>query len=134
MTGLIWFVHVVHYPTLYRPSDAAGWYGREHISRTVRVVAPVMTLEAITAVLLFPLRPAYVPNSSVWLGLALLAAIWLMSFLILLPRHFVLARGFDPSASRTLMKVNAARTALWTARSVLVLWMLVGGLSATLTR
>jgi len=134
MTGLIWFVHIVHYPTLYTPTSGAGRYAREHISRTVRVVAPVMTVEAVTALLLLPLRPAYVPAWSVWLGLGLLAAIWLMSFLILLPRHFVLARGFHPSASRTVMNVNAVRTVFWTARAGLVLWMLAGGVSPSLIR
>jgi len=132
MTGLVWFVHVVHYALYARvgPGAFANYQG-EHISRTVRVVAPVMILEVVSAMLLLIMRPSYVPEWSVWLGLALLAVIWLTSFLILLPQHFVLARGFEPSACRKMMTANGLRTALWTARSVLVLWMLVGGVAAT---
>jgi hypothetical protein len=133
MTGLIWFVHVVHY-ALYPRIGPTAWYERDHVSRTACVVAPVMTLEAITAVLLFPLRPAYVPEWSVWLGIALLAVIWLLSFLILVPQHFALVRSTEASEIHIVMKVNAIRTALWTARSVLVLWMLAGGVSASITR
>jgi len=133
MTGLIWFVHVVHY-ALYSRIGAAAWYERAHVSRTAFVVAPVMIVEAITAILLLPLRPAYVPEWSVWLGLGLLAVIWLLSFLILVPQHFLLAGSTDPKEIHIVMRVNALRTALWTARSVLVLWMLAGGLSAPITR
>jgi len=80
------------------------------------------------------LRPVFVPEWSIWVGLVLLAAIWLMSFLILVPQHFVLLRSLDPSKIHVVMKVRAVRSALWTARSVLLLWMVAGGISATATR
>ena len=53
MTGLIWFVQVVHYPLLARVGAASFVeYERAHVRRTTWVVAPAMLVEAATAIVL----------------------------------------------------------------------------------
>ncbi len=59
MTGLIWFVQIVHYP-LFSSVGADGFvaYEAAHTARTTWVVGPPMLLEAGTAALFVWLRPA----------------------------------------------------------------------------
>jgi hypothetical protein len=53
MTGLIWFVQIVHYP-LMSSVGRAEWveYERRHLRRTTAVVAPAMLIELGCALLL----------------------------------------------------------------------------------
>ncbi len=124
LTGLIWFVQIVHYPLLGlvgRSEHLA--YHAAHVRRTGRVVAPLMLAEAASATAL-ALRPGEVPVGAAWTGLALVAILWASTFLVQVPCHERLARGFDEAAWRRLVRTNWLRTAAWTARSGLVTWML----------
>lgn len=122
MTGLIWFVQVVHYP-LFRSVGAPGYaaYQAEHMRLTTLVVGPLMLLEAATALWLVLDRPASLPPLQAWAGLGLLAVAWLATALLSVPRHEALRRGFDPAAHASLVATNWVRTAAWTARSLLLL-------------
>lgn len=122
MTGLIWFVQVVHYP-LFRSVGAPGYaaYQAEHMRLTTLVVGPLMLLEAATALWLVLDRPASLPPLQAWAGLGLLAVAWLATALLSVPRHEALRRGFDASAHASLVATNWVRTAAWTARSLLLL-------------
>lgn len=115
MTGLIWFVQVVHYPLMGRVG-AAGFseYERAHTRRTSWVVGPPMLVEAGTALLLLDRgTPAIV-------GLALLGGIWLSTAALQVPMHRRLADGFDAAAHRRLVATNWLRTIGWSLRSILV--------------
>lgn len=124
MAGLIWFVQVVHYPLLAQvgPAEAAA-YEREHTRRTAWVVAPPMMLEFATGVLLIWVRPAGVSNLQVGIGLGLLAVVWLSTQFLQVPCHNQLSRAFDPATHRRLVATNWIRTACWSLRGLLVLWM-----------
>jgi hypothetical protein len=125
MTGLIWFVQVVHYPLF---AAAAGprfdAYARRHAQRTTWVVGPPMLAELATAVLLVWLRPAAVPAWQPWAGLALLAVVWASTAFVQVPCHAALAAGFDGRAHRRLTASNWVRTTAWSLRSIGVLWTL----------
>lgn len=125
MTGLIWFVQVVHYPlfALVGP-DRFSTYERVHAARTTWVVAPCMLVELGTAVLLAARGAGRVPDWMPLAGLALLAVIWASTVLLQVPRHDVLAQGFEAGAHQALVTSNWIRTIGWTARSGLVIWML----------
>ncbi len=126
MTGVIWFVQVVHYPLLARAGEEGfAALAAEHARRTGWVVGPPMAVEGATAVaLLAPgLRPDGVPAGAAWAGAALVAALWLTTWRMQVPRHRELARGWDPVAHRALVRGNWVRTALWSARAGLVLGM-----------
>jgi len=122
MTGVIWFVQIVHYP-LFGAVGADGFaaYEQAHSARTTWVVLPPMLVEALTALLLVLHPDPAVPRGVAWAGLALVALIWLSTFFWQVPRHALLAGGFDPAAHRFLVLSNWARTAAWTARAVLLL-------------
>lgn len=124
MTGLIWFVQIVHYPLLGAIGDSEfPSYEQRHMSLTTWVVAPPMLVEAATAVLLFWFRPAGVSIWFVWAGIILLAGIWLSTAFLQVPCHETLAKGFDADVHRRLVFTNWIRTVAWSLRGLLVLWM-----------
>ncbi len=122
MTGLIWFVQVVHYPLFRRlgATDAAA-YAREHARRTGWVVGPVMLLELGLALTL-----ATRGGPAAWLALALLGVIWASTAGIQVPLHRRLAVDPDPVAIERLVRTNWIRTGAWTLRSPLALAMAAG--------
>ncbi|MDH3255044.1 MAG: hypothetical protein OEM62_08645 [Acidobacteriota bacterium] len=124
MTGLIWFVQIVHYP-LFRFAAGEGFPGfaTSHQHRTAFVVLPLMVTELATALLLAVAGGAGSKGLAAW-GLALLAAIWLSTALVQVPLHRRLAQGFDGHAAGVLVKSNWLRTAAWSAKSVIALGML----------
>jgi hypothetical protein len=124
MTGLIWFVQVVHYPLL----GATGFaefpaYEKRHMALTTWVVGPPMLVEGATAVLLFWFRPPGVTTGQLWAGLLLGAVVWLSTAFLQVPCHEALAGGFDPAVHQRLVWTNWVRTAAWSLRGLLVLWM-----------
>ena len=120
MTGLIWFVQIVHYPLFACYRDEA--FSR-HAQRTAYVVGFPMLIEAFTAFLLLIYRPT---NPLFWAGALLVGLIWLSTNFLQIPRHAQLESGFDPSAHRSLVKSNWLRTGAWTARSALMVWAISG--------
>lgn len=123
MAGVIWFVQVVHYPLMARVGPD-GWcdYERRHMRRTTWVVAPVMLIEAATAVLILLASPrAALP----WAGVGLLIAVWVSTFAVQVPLHARLERGFDVAIHRRLVRSNWLRTLAWTARGAVAALMLM---------
>lgn len=124
MVGLVWFVQRVHYPLLARVG--AGQfraYEAAHLARTGPVVGPAMLLELGAVIGGVVWRPSGIPEAAPWLGVGLLGAIWLSTFLLQAPRHRQLAAGFDAASHRRLVAGNWIRTAAWSLRGLLVLWM-----------
>jgi hypothetical protein len=124
MTGLIWFVQVVHYP-LFNKVGTAGFaaYEEAHTRLTGWVVGPPMLIELFAAGILAAHPPDGTPGWQVWLGLGLVGVIWLSTVALQIPQHNVLGGGFDPNAHRLLVSTNWARTIAWSLRSLLALWM-----------
>jgi len=129
MFGLIWFVQVVHYP-LFGNVGTSGYttYQAEHQRRTTFVVLPLMLVEIVTSVVIAwkvvtagDSRPLDVAVALV--GVTLVGIIWATTFLVSVPRHNVLARGYDARAHATLVATNWIRTASWTLRCGVALWM-----------
>lgn len=114
MTGVIWFVQVVHYPLFGRVGEAGfAAYEREHARRTGWVVGPAMVLELLLALAL-----AARGGGWAWVGLALLGVIWASTAFVQVPLHRHLAAGPDRVAQRRLVLTNWVRTAAWTLRAV----------------
>src|SRR5206468_3820837 len=78
---------------------------------------------AASALLLVWFRPAGMPDWQVEVGLALLVGVWVSTAFVQVPCHEVLARGFDPAVHRRLVRSNGIRTAGWSLRGLLALWM-----------
>lgn len=126
MTGLIWFVQLVHYPLMGNVGRADYTdYQRQHERRTTRAVAPAMLIELITAAWLVVAVPDGTAPWLTQLGLALVILIWLSTALLQVPCHKKLGRGFDPATHRKLVATNWLRTALWSVRGVIALVLLM---------
>ena len=131
MTGIIWFVQIVHYPLFARVGGSGfAAYEAEHATRTGWVVGPLMCIELATAALfLFArFRPGSVSTASAWAGMVLILLIWMSTAFIQVPLHNKLSSGADAAVIARLVGTNWIRTIAWTFRSVLVLTWLAGSL------
>lgn len=123
MTGIIWFVQIVHYPLFLKvPLEGFVSYEQSHTVRTGLVVAPLMLLEMGTAIglvglSLFSGEKTSVGLSPLHLGaLGCLLLIWASTFLIQVPLHQLLEQRADPKAMELLVSTNWIRTILWSIR------------------
>jgi hypothetical protein len=125
MTGLIWFVQVVHYPLFnHVGSENFTTYAARHSNLTTLVVLVPMVVELVTAFALLWQRPEGIALWQLGVGLLLVGMIWLSTALLQVPQHSVLGQGFNDAAFGTLVSSNWLRTLAWTLRSVLVLYWL----------
>ncbi len=124
MVGVIWTVQVVHYP-LFAGVGEGTWaaYEAEHQRRITLVVGPTMVLELVTAVWLVLARPEAVPAWAAVAGALLVGLIWASTALVQVPLHAALGGAFDEAAHARLVATNWVRTATWTVRGGLVLWL-----------
>jgi|TARA_R110001592_G_scaffold217314_2_gene471041 hypothetical protein len=122
MTGLIWFVQIVHYPLFALVGRARFTrYQQAHQLRTTFAVGPMMLTEAATTVAIVYWPPPGMGPAFTWTGVGLLFVVWFSTALLQVPRHQVLASRFSPRHIRSLVISNWLRTIAWTARSVLLL-------------
>ncbi len=122
MTGIIWFVQIVHYPLFLTIPDAQFTkYEYKHTLRTAWVVAPVMLIELGTS--LFPLvYPSfYLLNIDYFLALILLLTIWISTFFLQMPLHQKLVNGYHQNTIVKLVRTNWIRTIAWSGRAILLL-------------
>jgi hypothetical protein len=124
MTGLVWFVQVVHYPLFDRVGEAGFTeYESLHTRLTSYVVGPPMLLETMTSLLVVLYNP--VPDIAVWLwiGLSLQAVVWLSTLFLQVPCHQKLSSGFHADVHLRLVHSNWIRAVVWTLRSGLLLFL-----------
>ena len=104
MTGIIWFVQIVHYPLFVKiPGKGFTAYERSHTVRTGWVVAPLMLVELGGAVTLL-LFPRLIDCSGLPLvgdplylaALGCLILIWASTFLLQVPRSCKESGGIGP--------------------------------------
>ena len=125
MVGVIWMCQGAHYPLFSDIGDALPRYQARNVRLTTWVVGLPMIVEALCAVALLIWLPGGLPMWSVWLGFALVLVIWIATMAFSVPMHERLGHGYADGAHRRLVRTNWIRTVAWTARGVLVLWMLV---------
>lgn len=121
MTGVIWFVQIVHYPLMGKVGpEYFVAYERSHTMLTTFIVGPQMVVELATAVLLIFLMkdlPAW------WsLNLGLIVVVWVSTFFIQVPLHHSLSQAFDEAKHLKLVNSNWIRTIAWTVRAFLLLF------------
>lgn len=125
MTGVIWFVQVVHYPLFSRVGAAeSAAYAAAHQRSTTWVVLPPMVVEALTGLWLAIQPPQAASAVPLRFGFGLIVVIWCATFFAQVPAHARLAGGFEVDTHARLVRSNWIRTAAWSARSALVLtWL-----------
>ena len=118
MTGLIWFVQVVHYPLFSKVVDADFVHYEEiHMRTTSYVVMPAMLLELLSMPLLVYLQPEWLSAWWFWVDGIGLGIIWLSTFLFQVPQHTRLLKSKDLKTIHQLVRTNWIRTVIWTLRS-----------------
>lgn len=125
LIGLIWTIQLVHYP-LFAAVGREAWpaYAAGHGARITVLVAPWMLLELVSGAWLVLRPPAALPATALRANLAAIVLVWLLTALVNGPLFTRLAAGWDDALHRQLVLANWARTALWTAKGSLVLWLL----------
>ena len=125
MTGIMWFVHLIHYPVLsYVNQTELAQYEQQHVKHTMKWAVLILVIEVVSATLLFWFRPANISIFPVAIGFALLIPIWVTTWSSCVPAHCKLENGFNSQVLQKLMKANFLRTLCWTFRTVIVIWML----------
>ena len=125
MTGLIWFVQLVHYPLeTYIDSRLAHDFQTQHMRRTTWVVALPMLGEAITTIGLIATPNDAIHPPMTWVGGVLLGLIWTSTYFQLVPAHQRLLHTFTTKNVQQLVRSNWFRTVAWSLRSLLCFFLL----------
>ena len=120
LTGLIWIVQLVHYPSFaYVAPDRFEAFTTFHQRSISYIVMPLMLVEVGTALALLVHKPTVLPMWIAVLGAALLGVIWASTFALQVPLHTQLTQGHDENAIRKLVQTNWIRTIAWTSRAAL---------------
>ena len=125
MAGLIWTIHVVHYPLFALVGEPYRPYQEAHMRRIVWLLVVPWGLEVLSAVALVVLADQMGMRVGAGLGLALLVAIVLVTGAGAAPMHGRLVERFDPDVLRRLHRVDSVRVALWSLRLVLAGYLVV---------
>lgn len=126
LTGLIWTIQLVHYPSIADvPAAARVAYCSTHQRNITPLVAPVMLAELVACCLLFASyiggQPPAIPGWAAWAQGLLVGVVWMSTAFLQVPLHGQLAGGAD--VVDELVRTNWLRTISWTARSGVLLWV-----------
>jgi|FLYN01.1.fsa_nt_gi hypothetical protein len=134
-TGIIWMVQVSYRlwafvgTAEFEPYHAAWWSGLQGIQP---VVFPAAGLATLGALALLWWRPESIPGWMAWSGVAIQAAIWILTALLWAPwqgqlhtAHVRLADGSLNPLYIRLLTTHWLRVGLITAYGLLMLWMMV---------
>ena len=126
MTGLIWTIHVVHYPLFAHVGEATyATFQTEHMRRISQVLLAPWGVEAITVCALLIAAPTSRLRLLAIIGMALFGLIVVVTGLGAAPIHGRLVDGFDAEEHRQLLRWDLVRTVLWTVRlglAGLIVW------------
>jgi hypothetical protein len=122
LVGLIWVIQIVAYPQFLRVGAAE--FTKYHLAHCWRIgilIAPLLAIEAISAAgLLYQGHR----ERAFLISAGLIPVNWLCTALVQAPMHVKLMNGYDAKIIRRLILSNWLRTLVWTARGVLVGWMI----------
>lgn len=123
LVGLIWVIQIVHYPSFhFIDKSQFASFESFHGLRISIVVIPLMLLELGSSVaILFNTASDQFPL--MLLAMALLLAIWLITFLVSSPIHGELMLGYNKELIDKLVSTNWWRTGLWTVRSLILIYI-----------
>ena len=127
MTGVILVIQFIHYPCFAQIERSKfAQFHNGHSNALGWIAGPAMIVELLSA--LYIAREA---SSLAILNLCAVLLLWGITFLVSVPAHNRLARGFEEQAWHRLIGTNWFRTALWGLRSCSFLgWILLHGTSA----
>lgn len=119
LTGVIWTIQIVHYPSFhYIDKLSFTNFHNFHERRISIIVMPLMLIELITSIAL------YIHN--MWsiifaLNLLIVGLIWCSTFFVQVPIHSILSAKKDKNLIEKLVNTNWIRTFLWSIRMLLII-------------
>jgi hypothetical protein len=119
LTGLIWFVQVVHYP-IFRKVPASHFVAFEqtHMYTTGQVVIGPMLAELLLSIALVLKRLPMSAQALNYISFACVIVIWAVTFFISSPIHMQLSNaGTDEALINKLVVTNWIRTISWSVRT-----------------
>ncbi|MEQ8523808.1 hypothetical protein [Gracilimonas sp.] len=126
MTGLIWIVQLVHYPSFhFVGTDNFEAFQQHHVKSIDKIVIPLMVTEITSSFGLAWIDGWFSLNA---VGFYLVIGIWVATGLFSVPAHSKLEKAKDKEAIRKLVSTNWIRTVLWTFKSIInffILWILL---------
>ena len=125
LTGAIWVVQLVPYPFFaYVNPENFTKYHDDYRFWITPVVAPPMIVELLTAIFLVFYPPENIDSRLVLFGLILTVITWASTFFLQVPLHEKLAAGFDAKTYSLLVNTNWLRTAAWSLRGFLMVYII----------
>lgn len=123
MTGLIWYVQLVHYPSFrFLNEENFTKFHKHHSVKTGVIVMPVMSIELATSGALAWIDGWTTLNA---LGFHLVILIWMSTAFLSVPKHNALKHGKVDSLIDGLINTNWFRTVLWSIKSGVSFWILL---------
>jgi hypothetical protein len=129
MVGLIWTVHVLHYPLFaYVGDETYVVFQKEHVDRIGALLFVPWLTEGVT--LLGVLGLAFVGGHNRLRVPAVINAVAMAVVLIIsgfwsAPAHGDLSDGFDAVVHDRLMNANLVRTLAWSVCGIAAIWILI---------
>ena len=118
MVGIIWVIQIVHYPSFhYIDKSRYVSFQNFHMNKISYIVIPVMSIEAISGIILL-----YNDQTVLFIiSLIILLVIWTLTAFYFTRTHQLLAKGYKKEIVRKLVQLNWVRTGLWTLRLVILI-------------
>ena len=119
LTGVIWTIQIVHYPSFhYIDKLSFVNFHQFHERRISIIVMPLMILELISSVALYFNDMS---NHIFLLNLIVVGLIWCSTFFMQVPIHNILSQKKDNAMIEKLVNTNWIRTFLWSMRMLLII-------------
>ncbi len=128
MVGLIWTIHIVHYPLFAEVGEATYVaFQSAHVDRIGKLLfVPWLTEGATLLALLWLtfIAGRRELRRPVMVGAVAMAVVLVISGFWSAPAHGELMDGFDSAVHDRLMTANLIRTLAWSVRGVTAVWIL----------
>ena len=119
MTGIIWIVQLVHYPTfLFIKNDSFRKFSFFHQLRISIIVIPLMISEIFSHFYLLIYYKDIFSLENIFQTFLILL-IWFTTFSLSFPYHKSLEKKYKDSTLKKLIYTNWIRTLSWTFRSLI---------------
>jgi len=115
MTGIIWLVQLLIYPSFEKARSTE--FQVHHVKSIGPLVAPLMIIELMTMIYLVAIDQHIILLSAA----ICLLVIWLSTFLIQVPIHNQIRKNIDILSIKRLILSNWIRTIFWTLKTIILL-------------
>ncbi len=118
MTGLIFTVQQVHYPSfLWIAPERIPDFETFHSSRMIWITAPIMALELLSSVALF-WTSNRISQAYTLINIISVLVLWMLTLLVSMPIHRKLKNNYSQKNIEFLISSNRPRALLWAMRSL----------------